>query len=139
MSIENYYRQLAKEYLPNNYTLILSEYSPGVIHFSITSDVVISSVNIFYYKELRDSDFIDMLKRQLECVDNLIIDPPIHPRCKVMLGGKEIKGIKSVMYPPAIRISDLESDLKEAVISEDYEKAAQLRDKIEQLKSKGKG
>lgn len=55
--------------------------------------------------------------------------------CIVTIGGKEIKGIKSVNYTKLIEISNLESELNIALMNEDYELCAELRDKISKLKS----
>lgn len=54
----------------------------------------------------------------------------------ISLMGKEIKGITSISYSDCVEVSNLESDLIEALNNEDYELAAEIRDKIKSKKKK---
>lgn len=55
---------------------------------------------------------------------------------RVFVGGKEIKGITSIEYPDSIELSFLERELLIAEENEKYELCAEIKKRIDKLKSK---
>lgn len=53
----------------------------------------------------------------------------------VFINGKEIKGIRSVDYSKMVSLADLEVELYQAILHEEYELCADLKKQIDKLKT----